>query len=184
MALMTPEKLRELCRKDSLYQTASLNDKLYLHYKGFREIANLGPYTGLRVLWLEGNGLTAIQGLEAQVEMRTLYLQENCIERIEGLEHMVRQGLAVVGVWRGCEGASGVGSMPRSHQTARLRRGWRIACATWRRACGRRRDVFSVPSDCCLAAVASRRWPRSGGLAAVASQRWPCGGCPWMETPC
>ena len=92
MALMSPALLRELCKKDALYQTPSLNDKLYLHYKGFREVASLEPYTGLRVLWLEGNGLPAIQGLDAQVDMRTLYLQENCIERIENLAHMVREG--------------------------------------------------------------------------------------------
>jgi hypothetical protein len=86
---MTAAKLKELCKKDSLYMTPYLNDKLYLHYKGFRSIENLGPYTGLRVIWLEGNGLASIHGLEAQADMRTLYLHENVIERIENLEHMV-----------------------------------------------------------------------------------------------
>ena len=85
---MTAKKLKELCRKDSLYSTPYLNDKLYLHYKGFRLVENLGDYTGLKVLWLEGNGLGAIQGLESQTEMRTLYLQENLIERVENLGHM------------------------------------------------------------------------------------------------
>jgi hypothetical protein len=101
---MTPKVLKDLCRKQGLYNTPSLNDKLYLHYKGFRTIQSLQEYTGLRVLWLEGNGLDRIEGLEAQADMRTLYLQENLIERIENLEHMVRAvggaGAAARGVAR------------------------------------------------------------------------------------
>jgi hypothetical protein len=89
---MTKAKLKELCKKDSLFcSMPSLNDKLYLHYKGFSEVANLEEYTGLRCLWLEGNGLSRISGLEAQVDMRTLYLHENCITVIENLSHMVRR---------------------------------------------------------------------------------------------
>ena len=30
---MTVASLREACRRDKLYSTPSLNDKLYLHYK-------------------------------------------------------------------------------------------------------------------------------------------------------
>lgn len=89
---MTPAALKQLCRKDSLFSTPHLNDKLYLHYKGFREIAGLGEYTGLRVLWLEGNGFTRIAGLDAQADMRTLYLQENAIARLENLGHMAHLG--------------------------------------------------------------------------------------------
>jgi Leucine-rich repeat (LRR) protein len=88
--VMTPQRLKELCRKDGLYVSApELNDKLYLHYKGFGAIAHLEPYTGLRVLWLEGNGLRRIEGLSEQRQLRTLYLQENGIEVIECLEAMV-----------------------------------------------------------------------------------------------
>lgn len=83
---MTKAKLKELARKDGLYSTPYLNDKLFLHYKGFREIANLDEYTGLKVLWLEGNGIAEIKGLENQRELTTLYLHENVIETIEGLE--------------------------------------------------------------------------------------------------
>lgn len=31
---MTQQGLRELCKKDKLYQTPRLNDVLYLHYQG------------------------------------------------------------------------------------------------------------------------------------------------------
>jgi len=83
---MTVKALKASCEKNKLYRTARLNDKMYLHYVGWESIANLDEYTGLKVLWLEGNGLLKIEGLEHQSELRTLYLQENVIEKIENLE--------------------------------------------------------------------------------------------------
>ena len=85
---MTEAFIKECCKKDKLYRTPSVNDKLYLHYKGFRKIENLENYTGLVCLYLEGNGLSEISGLVQQQKMRSLYLQENLIEKIENLEHM------------------------------------------------------------------------------------------------
>ena len=82
---MTPKVLKGICRSLDLYQTPELNDKLYLHYKGFSDIANLEPYTGLKVLYLEGNALTLLAGLHAQQQLRCLYLQENRIEQLDSL---------------------------------------------------------------------------------------------------
>lgn len=86
---MTKEKLREICRKDGLYTAdPSLNDRLYLHFKGFRTLNKeaLAPYTGVKVLWLEGNGLTSLGNgaLSNQKQLTTLYLHENCLETLKG----------------------------------------------------------------------------------------------------
>jgi len=89
MTEMTERYLVQLCRELDLYQTPELNEKLYLHYKGFKKIENLDKYHQLRCVYLEGNGFTRITGLEKLVELRTLYLHENCIEKIEGLDTLV-----------------------------------------------------------------------------------------------
>ncbi|TMW64881.1 hypothetical protein Poli38472_009048 [Pythium oligandrum] len=86
MVEMEKAFLKKLCRDHDLYVTPSINDKLYLHYKGFRCIKNLEEYTGLKVLWLEGNGLPRIEGLTHQTQLKTLYLQENLIQKIENLD--------------------------------------------------------------------------------------------------
>ena len=86
---MTAALLKKYCKDKGLYSTPSINDKIYLHYKGFRCIQNLDEYTGLKCIWLEGNGLAKIQGLEKLTLLRTLFLQENIIEKIENLEAQV-----------------------------------------------------------------------------------------------
>lgn len=88
---LSKQYLKELCKSERMknndcYGTPELNDKLYLHYKGFRKIQALEEYTALKCLWLEGNGLDELGGLERQTQLRTLYLHENCIHEIKGLE--------------------------------------------------------------------------------------------------
>jgi len=89
MTEMTKPLLKQLCKDNGLYGTASINDKIYLHYKGFKAIQNLDEYTGLRAMWLEGNGFTKIEGLEHQTQLRSLFLHENIIDKIEGLDAQV-----------------------------------------------------------------------------------------------
>lgn len=88
-AQMTKPFLKKLCKDTGLYGTPSVNDKLYLHYKGFRNIENLEEYTGVKALWLEGNGLPKIEGLQNMTLLRSLYIHENMIETIEGLDATV-----------------------------------------------------------------------------------------------
>jgi dynein assembly factor 1 len=68
------------------YRTPSLNDKLYLHYKGFSYIRNLEQFTELKCLYFEGNGCKSMKGLEQNTMLRSLFIQENIIETIEGLD--------------------------------------------------------------------------------------------------
>jgi Leucine rich repeat len=83
---MTPERIVKSCRDTDGFETPELNDKLYLHFGGFRRIENLEPYVNLKALWLEGNGLTKIEGLGTLSQLRSLFLGQNNISKIEGLE--------------------------------------------------------------------------------------------------
>jgi hypothetical protein len=60
---MTAAYLKQLCKEQKGYQTPELNDVLYLHFQGFARIEALDKYTGLKSIWLEGNGLSKIENL-------------------------------------------------------------------------------------------------------------------------
>ncbi|KAM8714761.1 hypothetical protein ACLKA7_001167 [Drosophila subpalustris] len=82
---MTEKGLRDLCKKDKLYQTPRLNDVLYLHYQGYQYIECLEEYTELKCLWLECNAISEIEGLDKQAKLKCLFLQNNLIKRIDNL---------------------------------------------------------------------------------------------------
>jgi len=87
MAEMTAEAIQQITKEMKQYNTPSLNDKLYLHFKGWKSIEPcLKEYTGVKALWLEGNGLDALQNLDEMKELRCLYAQQNCLTDLSGLE--------------------------------------------------------------------------------------------------
>ena len=59
---MSLQALRLACLEHDGYETPALNEKLFLHFKGFRTIDNLAPYVALKTLFLESNGLQQISG--------------------------------------------------------------------------------------------------------------------------
>jgi len=83
---MTAKAVQAICKETGGYNTKNLNEKLYLHFKGWAKIENLEEFTGARVVWLEGNGLQKIEGLQNLTGLRQIYLQQNCIKDIENLE--------------------------------------------------------------------------------------------------
>ena len=83
---MTAAAIQQITKEMKQYITPSLNDKLYLHFKGWKKLEPcLGEYVGVRALWLEGNGLQKIENLENLTALRCLYIQQNLIETLEGL---------------------------------------------------------------------------------------------------
>ena len=86
---MTKEEIKQSCVENGGYELPELNDKLYLHFKGFKTIENLEEYTACKALWLDSNGLCKIENLEALVEIRCLYMSKNLLSKIEGLHTLV-----------------------------------------------------------------------------------------------
>ena len=52
-----------MCIKEKLYEYPELNDKIYLHFKGFNKIENLEEYKNLKTIWLENNCISKIENL-------------------------------------------------------------------------------------------------------------------------
>mmetsp|Transcript_39769 Transcript_39769/g.63202 ORF Transcript_39769/g.63202 Transcript_39769/m.63202 type:complete len:568 (+) Transcript_39769:80-1783(+) len=89
---MTVQELKKVVDSDRrmYYRTLELNDKLYIHYKGWKEIKNLDEWIGLKTLYAECNAFHEISGLQNCTQLRSLFLQENCIKRISGLETLTQ----------------------------------------------------------------------------------------------
>jgi len=47
---MTRDELKLACLENNGYETPELNDKLYLHFRGFKKIENLDEYTGRMII--------------------------------------------------------------------------------------------------------------------------------------
>ena len=86
--IITKKYLKDLCFEQGLYCTPNLNDKLYLHFKGFSKIEQLDEYVNLCALYLENNCIRKIEGLDQLKQLRYLYLHNNKITKIEGLEQL------------------------------------------------------------------------------------------------
>ena len=56
--VMTNLYLKTMLAKEwrHYYRTPYLNEKLYLHYKGFSNFKNMEQFTDLKCLYFEGNG--------------------------------------------------------------------------------------------------------------------------------
>lgn len=83
---MTKDEIRLSCLENNGYDSPELNDKLYLHFRGFKKIENLELYTGCRAIWLDSNGFSEMENLDKMVDLRCLYLAKNLISEIKGLD--------------------------------------------------------------------------------------------------
>ena len=93
LPVMTKEELVSVALEHGGYSTPSLNDTLYLHFKGYQRIENLDEYTGLKSLWLHSNGFGKIENLGHLPMLRCLFIQTNAIatmENLEGLHSLVQ----------------------------------------------------------------------------------------------
>jgi len=88
LPVMSREELLKVALENGGYSTPSLNDTLYLHYKGYRRIENLDKYDGLKSLWLHSNGFEKIENLSHLKELRCLFLQRNAFSSIENLQNL------------------------------------------------------------------------------------------------
>ena len=85
LPVMSKSELKRVAIEHGGYHTPSLNDTLYLHFKGYRRIENLEEYSGLKSLWLHSNGFGKIENLNHLHELRCLFLQRNALTKIENL---------------------------------------------------------------------------------------------------
>jgi len=85
---MSAAEVKLSCLENHGYENPILNDKLFLHFRGFKKIDNLSPYTACKAIWLDSNGLDTIENLDALEQLRCLYLSKNLITRVDGLANL------------------------------------------------------------------------------------------------
>ena len=88
LKIITKKYVKQLCEENELYITPHLNDKLYLHFKGFCAIDNIEEYVNLKALFLDNNCIRKIENLSMLKQLTCLYLQSNIISKIEGLDEL------------------------------------------------------------------------------------------------
>lgn len=69
---MTEATLKALCKKNDLFLTPSLNDKLFVNYGGFAALGGLENYTGIKALFAEGNAFDNLEGLPPMPQLKCL----------------------------------------------------------------------------------------------------------------
>ena len=83
---MSVDEIRLSCLENDGYDSPELNEKLYLHFRGFKKIENLDKYISCKAIWLDSNGFEKIENLDKMIELRCLYLSKNLINKIENLD--------------------------------------------------------------------------------------------------
>ncbi|KAG5476699.1 hypothetical protein CUR178_03872 [Leishmania enriettii] len=70
--MLTTDAIIRECIKQGFYRNPICNEKLYLHNRGYDSIAPTAfePYTDVKVLWLEGNGLSSLPCGEGYTQVR------------------------------------------------------------------------------------------------------------------
>ncbi|CUG89409.1 Hypothetical protein, putative [Bodo saltans] len=79
---MSEELISDICKANGGFRTPELNEKLYLHFRGFRKIEGLGSFVNCRALWLENNIITDVDGLDNLPVLDSLFLQHNHIAKL------------------------------------------------------------------------------------------------------
>ncbi|RNF03063.1 putative dynein assembly factor 1, axonemal-like [Trypanosoma rangeli] len=82
---MTEEAIIRRCKMHQGYATPELNEKLYLHYVGFRKIASLEPFHNCTVLYLNNNAIDSLEGLYPLQKLHSLYLSNNTLRDCRSL---------------------------------------------------------------------------------------------------
>lgn len=79
---MSEEFISEICKANGGFRTPELNEKIYLHFRGFRKMEGLDSFVCCRALWLENNLIAEIEGIERLTVLDSLFLQHNQISKL------------------------------------------------------------------------------------------------------